>query len=431
MRSMTEKRWIVSLLLLLLIPMTAVLAFAEISESDVVSETAIVMDNASGRVLFEKRMDQKMYPASITKILTAALALENGKETDSVTVTEEVLTKITYGVSQISLTPGEIISVQDLLYATMIESANDAANALAIYVSGSLEAFVKLMNQKAKEIGCQKTHFNNTNGLSDPNHVTTAYDMALITRYALSVPGFRTYFGAEEHTIQPTNMQSEQRKLGTYHHMLVTSKYYYEGTIGGKLGWTEEARHTAVTVARRNGLELICVVLDSADKWQKYKDSTLLFDDCFDRYECLRVAASEVIDTGRLISIGSEQVQVTFPPEQTFALCVPKGTTLQDLSYTLEGASSAETKDGYRPTIRFVQGGQIIYDEPVQVVFGEPEPVEETESEEETTHGRVPVNAPSLTAVVSIVYGLFFLAMFALYLKQTRHKRSSNVGSDQ
>ncbi|MEG2204976.1 MAG: serine hydrolase, partial [Oscillospiraceae bacterium] len=188
------------------------------------------------------------------------------------------------GTTHIALSEGEVIPVEDLLHATMIESANDAANGLAEYVSGSLEAFVELMNKRAAEAGATDSHFVNAHGLHDAKHVTTAYDMAMITKWALGIDGFRELFGATEYTIAPTNKQPKQRRFGTHDHMLVESAYSYPGAKGGKLGWTPEAQHTLVTLAERDGLELICVVLKTKDQYEKYEDTAALLDQCFENY---------------------------------------------------------------------------------------------------------------------------------------------------
>lgn len=257
------------------------------------SETYVVMDVKSGQVLAARGAHTRMYPASITKIMTCALALQNGSPQDVHTMSYEATHSIGYGTTHIALTEGEQISVDALLNATMIESANDAANGLAEYTAGSLEGFAKLMNQKASELGAADTHFVNAHGLQDKNHYTSAYDMALITRWALTVDGFRALFGAEEYTIPPTNKQSKSRTFGTHHHMLVESKYYYEGTEGGKLGWTPEAKHTLVTLAKRGDMELICVVMKTTTQYEKYVDAAALLDYCFENFSTATMTVNQ------------------------------------------------------------------------------------------------------------------------------------------
>lgn len=148
-------------------------------------------------------------------------------------MTYEATHSIDRGSTHIALTEEEVVTVRDLLYTTMIESANDSANGLAEYTAGTLDAFPELMNRKAAELGAVDSHFVNSSGLHDPEHYTSAYDMALITKWALGIDGFRDVFGATEYTVPVTNKQPKERNVGTHHHMLVESKYYYEGTTGG------------------------------------------------------------------------------------------------------------------------------------------------------------------------------------------------------
>lgn len=260
----------------------------------VISDAYVVMNADTGQILIEKNMDKREYPASITKVLTVALGLENAAMEDQVTASRVAVTSIEPNSSHIALQPDEVVSMKDLVYAAMLPSANDAANVIGEHVGGSLQGFADMMTKKAAELGCKDSLFANPSGLPDPNHYTTAHDMALITKYALGVPGFTEVFGGEEYTIQPTNKQPSARLLGTDHMMLVTSKYYYEGTRGGKLGWTQEAQHTAVTLAEKNGMRLICVVLKSANKFDKYKDSTALFNYCFDNFSPVSIPKSQV-----------------------------------------------------------------------------------------------------------------------------------------
>ena len=151
------------------------------------SQTSVVIDAATGQVLVEKGMDQMMYPASITKIMTVLLALENSDPDKIHTMSYEATHSIDPNSTHIALTEGEQLTLRDLMYATMVASANDAANGIAECVAGSIDQFVAMMNEKAKEIGAVHTHFANANGLHNTDHYTTAYDMALITKYALKI----------------------------------------------------------------------------------------------------------------------------------------------------------------------------------------------------------------------------------------------------
>ena len=320
-----------TVVMVLFLPFRASAAYA-VEIPVTASQTSVVMDISTGQVLVEKEMNQKMYPASITKIMTVLLALENADPATVHTMSYEATHSIDSGSTHIALTEGEQITLKDLIYATMVASANDAANGIAECVGGSIEQFVAMMNEKAKEIGAVNTHFVNANGLHDPDHYTTAYDMALITQYALGVEGFRDYWCAEEYTIQPTNKQSQARNLGTQHSMFVESQFTYEGCTGGKLGYTDEAHHTSVTSAKRGDLELVCVTM-SSQKYEKYEDTAALFDYCFDSFD--KVTLSKRSLKGFVIPVldGDTQVQeVRIYPDNSIALELHRQYGVDDLS---------------------------------------------------------------------------------------------------
>ncbi len=260
--------------------------FALEKPSEIISEAWCVMDAETGQLLVGGAADKRMEPASITKILTCALALEALDPEANYTFSAEAAS-YDYGSTHLAFTEGETCKVKDLLYGAMVESANDCAMGLADAVCQSQTDFVRKMNEKLSELGCKNSHFTNVCGMPDPNHYTTARDMALITKYAMTVPGFMTYFDALEWTIPATNKNTE-RHFGTHHSMIVGSEYNevfgYDYAIGGKLGWTDEAKHTAVTAADNGAMRLICVVLKSTNKYAKYKDSIKLLDYCFENF---------------------------------------------------------------------------------------------------------------------------------------------------
>lgn len=266
-------------------------AFAAMPSSEIISETWCVMDSKTGQILIGGNENAKREPASITKILTCAMALERLDPKAEYTFSKEAAS-YDKASTHLAFSEGETCTVEDLLYGAMVESANDCAMALADASAGSQLAFVRLMNEKLAELGCTGSHFSNATGMPEMNHYTTARDMAVITKYALSVPGFMTYFSAWEWTIPATNKNSE-RTFGTHHAMIVGSQYNathgYDYATGGKLGWTEEAMHTAVTTASNGEMDLICVVMKSKNKNAKYKDSRLLLDYCFNNFKSVEI----------------------------------------------------------------------------------------------------------------------------------------------
>lgn len=251
----------------------------------VTAKSYIIMDAQTGEVVAERNMDEKAYPASITKIMTIALALEtyDGDKEDMqnewYTATKSAA-YVPYKSTAIYLQPGEKITMWDALMATEIKSANDAANALAEITYGSMEDFVEAMNQKAEELGCQNTHFSNTHGYHEDNHYTSAHDIALITKWALTVPYFQEIFSTLEYTIPATEYFSE-RHLTTQNLMAEGQKFAYPGLIGGKSGWTDVSGYTQVEVAQRNEKTYIAVVMDSDGFNQKFYDCSVMLDIAF------------------------------------------------------------------------------------------------------------------------------------------------------
>lgn len=256
-------------------------------EPDLVANAAIVMDAATGQILYEKNAYEKKYPASTTKIMTALLAIEAEIPLDeSYTMTENAVWGVDRDSTTAGLDVGEKVTLEDLLYSTMVHSANDCAYALAEYISGDVQTFADLMNEKAKEIGCENTHFVTPNGLHDDDHYTTAYDLALITKYALQYDLFREVTGSVSYTIPPTNLSEEETFFWNGNKMILSSypQYYYEYCEGGKTGYTMASNNTLVTFSKKDGLELICVILDCDGAPYAYSDSRALYNYCYNNY---------------------------------------------------------------------------------------------------------------------------------------------------
>lgn len=252
---------------------------------DISAEAGILMDAKTGQILYEKNMDEPLFPASITKILTILVALENGNTEDVITMSNNAVFSIPRDSAHIALDEGEEINFKDALYGAMLSSANEACNGIAEHVSGSTLEFASLMNKRAQEAGAKNSNFVNPNGLHDQNHVTTAYDMAIITKAALNNSEFREIFGSSKHEIPPTNKQSESRYLWCTHKMLKETNLFYEKATGGKTGYTEEALNTLVTVAESNGRELIVVMLKNKSGNSNYIDTRNLFEYGFTQFD--------------------------------------------------------------------------------------------------------------------------------------------------
>ena len=263
-------------------------AFPEIN-----SDTYVLMDAETGQVLVEKGMNQRMYPASITKIMTILLACEEANPDTVVTMSEyATVTTVPRDSSHIALTTGQNVRMEDLMYGAMLASANDACNGIAESVSGSIDAFALRMTERAKEIGAQNTNFANANGLFNENHYTTAYDMALITREAVKNTYFTTIFGTVRYEIAPDNIRKEVFPVATGMELLKPNNpLYYEGIIGGKTGYIPDAGYTGVVVAERNGIRLIAVTLSADSANNRFSDLAALLNYGFDNFSKHTVTA--------------------------------------------------------------------------------------------------------------------------------------------
>ena len=260
---------------------------------------AILADMKSGKILFEKNPDAKMYPASTTKILTGILALENTTMTDTVIATSEAISPITNNHSHMGILVGEELTVEQLLYGMLVYSANDAANVLAVHISGSIEAFCQRMNEKAAELGAINSHFANPHGYHDDNHYTTASDLVKITRYAMQNEQFRSIVATDMYTMPPTNKYDETRYLSSTNHLISRrrySNYFYNKAIGIKTGFTDEAGSCLVSAATDGDTELLSVIMKCEnttmveDGAYSFVDSKKLLEYGFDNFEYINVA---------------------------------------------------------------------------------------------------------------------------------------------
>ncbi|HWT73156.1 MAG TPA: D-alanyl-D-alanine carboxypeptidase family protein [Mobilitalea sp.] len=259
----------------------------------VFADAAIVMEASTGLVLYEKNMNHTYYPASITKIMTALLAIENSSLGDIVTFSRNAVYDVDLDSSRIGIDVGEQLTMQQCLYALLLESDNTSAYAIAEHVSGSIPAFAKLMNERAKSIGCKNTNFVNPHGLPEDNHYTSAYDMALITREAMKNETFRKIFASRTYQIPPTNLQPETRYLRNHHKFVLKQDYLYDDCIGGKTGYTTVAKYTLVSVAKHGNLELICVIMHDDSNEHQYTDTQKLFDYGFNNFSIYKIADLE------------------------------------------------------------------------------------------------------------------------------------------
>ncbi|MCD8077906.1 MAG: D-alanyl-D-alanine carboxypeptidase [Lachnospiraceae bacterium] len=268
---------------------------------EISSGCAILMEAKTGSILYAKNAEETCYPASITKIMTALLTLENCSLDETVTFSYRATHDLEAGSTHIARTEGEELSVEDCLYAVLLASANEVAQALAEHVSGSIEDFADLMNEKALALGCTNTHFTNPTGLNDEEHVTTCLDMAIITRAAIQNPTYLQIGSTLSYTIPVTNKNDEEHPIAMKHKLVRDGADHYDGAVTGKTGYTTLAGNTLVTYAVREDMELICVIMKS--EGTHYEDTVSLLDYGFDNFTMYQLCEA---DTS---SVSTEEAQ--------------------------------------------------------------------------------------------------------------------------
>ena len=263
------------------------------------SVSAILIDANSGRVIYEKNANKKMYPASTTKIMTCILALEKSNLSDIVTVGDLTSKGVSYSVNM-NLAYGETLKLEQLLYGMMLRSSNDAAVVIAEHVSGSVANFGIEMTNKAKELGATSTNFANPNGLFDKNHYTTARDMSLIAKYAMKNVKFRDIVSTIRYSIPATNKRELRDYIANGNQLIWKGgQYKYPYAIGIKTGYIPQSGNCLVSAAKKNGVELIAVVLKANGKVM-YTESTKLFNYGFDNF-----SKKNVMTKGQIVTTAS------------------------------------------------------------------------------------------------------------------------------
>lgn len=424
---MLKNRWKKAACLILTIISAVCLGKVDVKAADYwpdapesLSPSVILMEESTGTILYEKNSDEAHYPASITKIMTTLLALENGNLSDMVTFSDDAINN-TEG-SGIARDYGEQMTLEQCLYGVMLESANECAYAVAEHVGGTVENFVDMMNAKAKELGCTNTHFANPHGLQDENHYTTAHDMALIAQAAYQNETFRIIIGTKMYTIPPTNKHAEETVLRNHHDMLCTyhnanRKYLYPYCVGGKTGYTATANSTLVTYAEKDGMTLICVVMNTQSPNQ-FIDTVNLFDYAFDNFQVLNVAendtdysAETTVDNGNLNNI-APFVEL----DKDAVIVLPKTAEFSDTSSSVEYNDSDPEIAG---SIMYTYAGRNVGKADIKttgvVVEGYAFDNESTEEEEQEAVSTVQVRP---IVVVLLIVAVILLGVLLFFLKR-------------
>ena len=325
------------------------------------SEAAILIENESGNILYEKNSSERLYPASTTKIMTAILAIENCDLNETAEVSQGAVDSVPSGYTNAGLIPGEEFTVEELLYALMIASANEAANVLAEHISGSVEEFAVLMNEKAKELGCENTNFVNANGMHNENHYTTAQDLCTIAEYCFENETFREIIQTVNYTVPATELHSAEDRILTNTDALINpnSPYYYEYALGGKTGFTSQAGNCLVCFAEKDGIYLTAVLLNASSSVNRFSDARNLLSFGYDNFsnqvlvpkdtaiETLEISNGEEGANTVQIVTGEEitdYVQNNFENNLSYEITLNEnilapvylGSTLGEITYTLD-----------------------------------------------------------------------------------------------
>lgn len=276
---------LIILFLLIIVISNNFTVFAD-DELSVDAKAALIVEKNTGKIIYEKNSETQNYPASVTKILTAILTIENCKLDDTATVSQSAISQIPSGYVVAPLFIGEQIKIKDLLYALMLKSANDAAYVLAEHIGGSVEGFSEMMNKKAKEIGCKNTHFVNPNGIHNDDHYTTAYDMYLISNYAMKNDTFAKIVSTYQYKLPATNKYPNNDRImeNTNDFINPKSGYYNKIVKGIKTGTTLQAGNCLITDSSENGLDFITVVLGAKTSNSKFSETRKMIKYAYNNY---------------------------------------------------------------------------------------------------------------------------------------------------
>lgn len=284
------------------------------------SEAGIVMDMDTGSILFAKNIDNKHYPASITKVMTALVALQTYEMDEIVKFTWDDIGFLEYGDAHIGIKPDEEVKMLDCMYAMMFASANEVSHAIASHYEGGYDAFIDEMNRISTEIGCTNSHWVNTYGLHDPEHYTSVHDMAIIGSEVFKYELFRQIESEQSHEIPETNITDEKRYAWQNHKMVYPNhRHYYEYCVGGKTGFTDQALTTLVTFASKDDMNLVAVVMRTHGGGNNaYLDTREMLDYAFENFDkiSVNIGVDAVVDENGTLLKDSVAAEVTVPVGQ-------------------------------------------------------------------------------------------------------------------
>ncbi|MCX7709363.1 MAG: D-alanyl-D-alanine carboxypeptidase [Clostridia bacterium] len=332
------KKLVLLLLVIVILTTNAIVSFAEPFSID--AGAYVLMDSKSGQILYEHNADAKLYPASTTKILTAIVALENGKLDQMMKASLAAVNEIGKDGMNIGIMEGEELDLEHLLQALMISSANETANIIAENISPTRKEFVDLMNKRAAELGAINTHFSNPCGAHDKNHYTTAKDMAILARHGMTIPKFREIAGKTDYRMLPTNKHAEWPILGTTNKLFGLKSQYYSKVLGIKTGYTEPAGNNLASAAiDNNGMELIAVVMDvgpQAGRHAVFRFSKDLLEYGFKNFAVQKLQnANDVVQSVQVLN-AKDETPLDITAQDNFECVLPKNAGTQDVTSNIQ-----------------------------------------------------------------------------------------------
>ncbi len=303
------------------------------------AQSAIVMDVNSGAILYEKNIHEILYPASTTKIMTCLLAVENSTMDEMVEFSYDAVFGVPRDGSNMGIDVGEILPMEDCLYGILVGSANEVASAVGEHVGGDIDTFLQMMNDRAKELGCLNTNFMNANGLHDDNHYTTAHDLAQIARAFFSNEYLANIANTPRVHFEPTATQPDDFYLNNKN-KLVSGEIKYEYYMGGKTGYTSDARQTLVSCAEKDGMRLVCVVMKEESPDQ-FNDTVTLFNYGFSNFKKVNISDVETgytIENTGFFSTGQDifgSSKSILQLDETANVMIPTSAEFSDLESSI------------------------------------------------------------------------------------------------
>lgn len=305
------------------------------------SDGAILIDSSTGKILYGKNENKKLYPASTTKILTAILAIENCNLEEKITASKTAIMSIPSGYSNAAIQPNESLTVYELLELFLIHSANEVGYIFAEHISGNIDDFAILMNKKANELGCKNTNFTNPSGLHNEDHYSSAYDMALIAKYCMKNDTFREIVSKTSCTIDATDKYEKRFFKNTNDLIIPSSEYYYEYAIGIKTGFTSQAKNCLISASKKDNLELIAVTLGANyttnGKSGRYVDTLNLFEYGFSNYKYQQIATENTVIQDIVIDNTTKDTKnLSLVLKDSIFSIVPSDIDLSNLDFTVD-----------------------------------------------------------------------------------------------